>query len=239
MRKEIEYSIRRVIETVPIKGSFVAYRERVYMGGGLPKEKEGVTTANFIKCLQTDLPIKTPRVRIRDGVHGYFKLMKEQIKEVVRTFPYGYDELFKQFEECTVEKPFTHITENGLEDVELLTYASDDNLYALDKIALPKAIHFEYVTALTDNRHYDLEKMVEVLSSRPDIKFILSPWEKVIKGIPYYNAEEGRDLCIEFIWYPTEETFALVRDVFLSNRHSDRHQCLIETVFGIKRKEGR
>jgi hypothetical protein len=68
-----------------------------------------------------------------------------------------------------------------------------------------------------DESHYNLEKAAEHLLSRPDVVVFrgesqesATNGKEAIYPIPYYNAEEGRQLQIRFRWSPSHEDYAKI-----------------------------
>ncbi len=236
MQRVLEWGVRRVIDTVPIVGDYVAYRERICIGGGLPQEKEGVTTNQMI-WVQLDEPIVNVKTTLRKHVEGEYALYKSSLRETVRTTLWSSEGFTKQWEESLIKNPYTYITEKGMEGVELLCASwYDHNLYDLGKVVQPKAMHFDYINAHMNNRCYNLEEVVKVLEKRNDIVWLDSrrPWERNsddrIFNIPYYNAEEGYTHYLEFMWTPTDEDFAKVRDRI---HDMGRHDAVCKDVFGL------
>ncbi len=238
MQKVFEWSTRRVIDYVPIMGDYVAYRERVYTGGGLPVETEGITIKQMIEKIELKEPVMAINTVLREGIKGKFALYKPAIREIVRTVLWGSEDFNKQCEEFLVLTPYTYFTDYGMEGVELLCLSwYDHNLYDINKVIQPRAMYFNYIDAHMNNRCYNLEEVVQVLEARDDIEWLDSrhPWEREYKGrimkIPYYNTEEGYTHCIEFMWKPTEEDFAKVRP-YMTNSHG-RHDAVCREIFGL------
>lgn len=97
-----------------------------------------------------------------------------------------------------IEEPFTYL-KNG--KGVLVQYHLGENGHIFNKIGVPfpQAMYFNYMSGKIDNAHYDLDRVIEILSKRTDI------FNLIIKDIPYYNSQPGRDKQIEFVWVPTRE----------------------------------
>lgn len=90
------------------------------------------------------------------------------------------------------------------------TEGSSHRLFDVEGRPLPVGMHFSYIDGRFDNGTYDLNKALEILRKRDDIRFIAEDrWQKAgeINRIPGYNAERGRDQCIAFMWMPSVEDY--------------------------------
>lgn len=106
-----------------------------------------------------------------------------------------------------------------------------------DGSLIPVGIHFDYTDGMIDNAHYDLTRVLEILSKRDDITWV----DQRVKRIPSYNASETRSQYLEFWWTPSLEQYEAYRAVQCWSRHSVvfdqdmlgiREAALTETYFG-------
>lgn len=243
MKKEINYHVKREIEWLPLIDELdaVAYIERKYEDGVLTHEQEGIATLAEIESRTINTPIK--HLRIEVPMNGKMQevplnLYVKGAREIFRRNHMGDEKGMKNIQKAYINSPYTHLKENGPDSAEaLLLYYAANAVYDLEGKMLPKAVYFDYITAHIDNAYYDLEEFHKALMGRNDIEFIHDRYGKSdIKDIPYFNAEEGRDRCMEFFWYPSDEDFAKVREEFDKNSF-DRYKNIIEIVFGVKTLE--
>lgn len=244
MKKEITYQVKREIEWLPVNDELnvVAFQERIYMGGKLTEEKEGLATLDQIEDRKLDTPIE--RFRKPLAINGEnpnlpASLYRKKVREVLRRNLMGSTEGLNNIQKELISKPYTYVKANGLEDVELLFFNYGNHaVYDTNGKLLPKAIYFDYISGHVDNYYYDLEEFYKALAKRNDIDFVTERRreKEIIKEIPYYNAEPHRNKCIEFVWFPTPEDFEKIIPEFSKNSF-DRFKNIIEIVFGVKQRE--
>lgn len=168
--KEIIYTTRRLIDSVEINGDIVAYKEEVFIDEQLVRANEGITLKQILDKVSGPEAITTPSTKLRGDDEGHYFLYKTGVRELVRRYPYGWDELHNGIDELFIEKPFSYIKEHGLDGAEFLCYSDyDANLYDEAKVIQPRAIHFTYINGWMDNRNYDLNEVVQILEQREDI----------------------------------------------------------------------
>ena len=110
----------------------------------------------------------------------------------------------------------------------ILAQFATHSFYKLDKTPIPVVINGNYIEAGLNNENYDLVKMREHLLKHPNV---VSCSE--ILDIPYYNAERGKDKCIEVLVYPTVE---VLQNDYTENK---KYCNLTEHIFGSPwRKDG-
>jgi len=96
----------------------------------------------------------------------------------------------------------------------------------LDGTPVPIGLRADYIShGRISNANYNLNKLVEILSKRDDIVFIVEKGyrasEKVkdisnyktrdiISDIPYYNAESNRNKTVVFEWHPSKKDITTV-----------------------------
>ena len=137
-----------------------------------------------------------------------FKLYNKEVLELSRNTLLFQD--YKKIDKLMIEKPYSYVMDNGLEDVVNLNfYSYDNNVYKTDDSKCAKAFHLNYISGHIDNKNYDLEKSLEILKSRDDIHLYSNDIEKV----PYYNADDADHKCLDFKWSPTDEDFDKIKDL--------------------------
>lgn len=116
---------------------------------------------------------------------------------------YDKDGSYGALSSLVSKTPFTD-TVSGRFPRELLYVYDDFNSHMLfdeRKEPLPVALFMEYISGNICNDRFDLKKVFEILSQRDDVENL----EEI--RIPYYNAEEGRDQAVQFIWTPSVEDY--------------------------------
>lgn len=89
-------------------------------------------------------------------------------------------------------------------------------------------IYLSYIEGTLDNKEYKLEELAEHLLNNFNIDFYKDDRRNdvvnskkvnddtdlsgIIKSIPYYNCDDGRNECIELHYYPTQEETKLILD---------------------------
>lgn len=122
------------------------------------------------------------------------------------------------------DKPFT---EGNNPQFEFIQYVENKNGHILCKnnkgeLYMPPFV-MDYIAANIDNKNYHLDEMIEHLMSRDDVAFIVEKaWRKeivlacplkgneeginkIIREIPYYNADDGRTETINLVYYPKHD----------------------------------
>jgi len=205
------------------------------------ESKEGVT----FKHLYNDL------MRGEEGVEllAYRTTGKNKDRKVLYwPFKEGFRNCFlkKGYQETLdfgEEKPFTAI-ENG-ETIEIVaTYGSADMLFDINDRPIPTYLPFDYCSGGISNAEYDLGKLVEILSAREDIEFLVPDKSHACEGqhiylIPYYNSSSDRNRFVEFKWFPSSEDYALIWDTAIKRNYeypsTRKHEICHELdLLGIK-----
>ena len=213
----IEYTVKREIKTIPITDEICAYKEKIIMTNRNPVYKQGISLKDIVENIVLNEQI--PQCK--------YKLYSDEVKEFSRCNLFGrsYNEMMKYH----IKKPYDYIEANGLNDVELLNISfSDYNIYDISGKKLPKAILFNYSEGFINNEKYNLDKFLNLLKKRNDIIFL----KDGIIDIPYYNADEKCNKCLEFIWCPSNEDFEKIAE--LSSYQMRMAVC--ENIFGIKQR---
>lgn len=231
MTKSIPFTAERKISWLPITGEMVAFKEDLIYNGTIISSNQGISTVENIEQaneFNSVLPVKKEFSRYKLELSMY----KKEIIEFVRNNPFGILKDTKVLFDLEILEPYTFLLENEVSDTELIYLDfGNHNCYKADGSLIPKAIYFDYMSGQTDNQHYDLEKLLEVLKNRSDIHF----HEEGIIEIPYYNSEPERNQYIKFNWIPTDEDFARI-EKFLPDTFK-RYESIIQTIFGVTAKE--
>ena len=139
-----------------------------------------------------------------------FRTASSEVREKLRTIPF-----FRGVDGADIGIPDPFANDFNIDD--LVFYRSDDFTFRDRHGAfLPVAQEFDYIHARMDNVHYDLKKVVELLSNRNDITFVSDDHEVLddkfdfIQQIPSYNATENRWQCLRFYWAPTTDDYRKV-----------------------------
>jgi len=111
------------------------------------------------------------------------------------------------------EKPLTALEAGASEDLVVFLDWSNHQIFTRTKEPLPWAKVFEYISAHIDNGHYDLKKLVEVLTKRDDVVLVPEKYgDSFIQTIPGYNATAARNQTVTFLWQPSVEDYRAMVD---------------------------
>jgi hypothetical protein len=150
-----------------------------------------------------------------------------------KTFP----DWEQEFEKLYIKNPYD-VIERGEKVVLLFFKFFDHTIRDLNDNLLPVALYFDYIQGHITNNRYNLTTIAEILQARNDIEFVFDKKQpgKIIRDIPYYNADSECYACIEFIWYPTTKDFNTIREQ-LKKRHTERWSIIRENIFKFPQKE--
>lgn len=214
---EINYNIKRVIETIELENELVAYKETTFINDKAQGITEGITNKEDLK-IELNLPIKNSR----------FQLYKSEILEFCRKNLYW--NILENLNKFSISNPYTYLSENKNAKYILLDFDTCSHLiYDINRNLIPSAIYFDYCTAHIDNEHYDLEESLKILKTRTDIKFL----KEGIQKIPYYNQDEDRTECLEFIWMPSDEDYKKINNVLTA---LNRYNVIAKDIFRLIEK---
>lgn len=141
------------------------------------------------------------------------------------------------------------ISNTPYDDLEKKEYSNlvymnrgDGLVFDLERRPFPVMMDFNYINACIDNRTYDLNKLIKVLSKRKDISFLKNRHTgEIIEAIPYFNRESYKDwdCCLEFKWYPSRTDYCKVYDKLKAKRrkgwYSMTDMVLKLDLLGIKK----
>jgi hypothetical protein len=202
VKKELSYSVSRTIETLPVQGDIVAFRDERKVGDTVIFAAQGLATLAAIESTSGYDEI-VPLAR--------YSLCHSSVPEMFHqnTWSHVIDDIYAQ--SLIYDHPYTHIKEHGADKTVILRINApmDGHNYDLAGEKIPCGYHFDYMNGHVDNAHYDLEKIEEILLARDDIRF----YKEGSQQIPYYNAENGRTRHLHFLWIPSDEDFAKLRHI--------------------------
>lgn len=154
-----------------------------------------------------------------------YSLFKSDIKEAIRQ---NHENMFEK--NYRIDK--LDVLEHKPEDNENIIFGKFDvdteNFYEYGfSFPCPKSIYFDYINGDIDNAHYDLNKVVKILNNRKDVK------SSLIHNIPYYNADDNRNLYVSFEWHPTNEDW---KKYFESDYFEkfNRYNYIANEILGLK-----
>ena len=154
-------------------------------------KKDGVT-AKIPNC---DVVLMTDAVLRCYQEHGYDVHYEKDVQESCGLTEDDLDAL---------RSPFTALSK-GLKVTPVKCDYSSHMLFHPEKDEIyPVAIFLNYIEAGLDNKKYDLPKALSILEGRSDVR-VLKANGKGIDRIPYYNASDDRNECIEAYYMPTHE----------------------------------
>ena len=134
---------------------------------------------------------------------------------------------------------FPHSVEENAEDTDmvyLFVHTYDFVLRDMDEKLIPLPISLNYIDGNLDNKHYDLDKVLEVIKDNPS-RFVTSDGGDAnlikIHNIPYYNADEDRTKFIDCKYLPTDEEYS----EYIYGNHYLRYDKIVDKWFSKCKKE--
>lgn len=123
------------------------------------------------------------------------------------------------------------IEENlGDDMVYVLVRTYDFTIRDMDEKLIPLPISLNYIDGRLDNKHYDLDKVLEIIKANPS-RFVTSDGGDAslieICDIPYYNAEKDRTKFIDCKYLPTDEEYS----EYVYGKHYFRYEKIAEKWF--------
>ena len=130
----------------------------------------------------------------------------------------------------------------GIEDnlgddmVYVLARTYDFTIRDMDEKLIPLPISLNYIDGSLDNKHYDLDKVLEIIMANPS-RFVTSDGgdASLIKicDIPYYNADDNRTKFIDCKYLPTDEEYS----EYVYGKHYFRYEKIAEKWFSECKKK--
>ena len=120
--------------------------------------------------------------------------------------------------------------------VYVLVRTYDFTMRDMDEKLIPLPIGLNYIDGKLNNKHYDLDKVLEIIKANPS-RFVTSDGGDAslieIQNIPYYNADKDRTKFINCKYLPTDEEY---KEYFYS-KHYLRYDKIVEKWFSKCKKE--
>lgn len=120
--------------------------------------------------------------------------------------------------------------------VYVLVRTYDFTMRDMDEKPIPLPISLNYIDGNLDNKHYDLDKVLEVIKDNPS-RFVTSDGGDAnlikIHNIPYYNADEDRTKFIDCKYLPTDAEYS----EYVYGNHYLRYDKIVDKWFFKCKKE--
>ena len=120
--------------------------------------------------------------------------------------------------------------------VYILVRTFDISLRDMDENLIPLPIGLNYIDGKLNNKHYDLDKVLEIIKANPS-RFVTSDGGDAslikVQNIPYYNADKDRTKFINCKYLPTDEEY---KEYFYS-KHYLRYEKIVDKWFSECKKE--
>lgn len=208
----------------------VKHKQHVKVSGVFNKE-ETKEVEGFITGKELNDLVENPHATnlITGGKHTTFLVSKDFLDYFTKYGQYGQLAKLVGNEELNFSKfvSKTPFTEGKSKDKEFIQFAgkhSDEPVWKNTEGKLFMApFVFDYIGANLDNGNYHMDELIEHLMKRDDVAFLVEVdfrkekilscplhgneegVNKIIRNIPYYNADEGRNETINLIYYPKQE----------------------------------
>lgn len=107
-------------------------------------------------------------------------------------------------------RSFVQAASKGMTADNLLFFSSGDYLIVdMSGRPVPVAITFDYLDGGLDEEQYDIDAVAAHLAENPEITFLGEGLSRSgVSEVPYYNAYDGRERQVKFIWRPSDESWA-------------------------------
>jgi hypothetical protein len=195
MIKTFSYVVERKIETFPIEGKMIAYRDVSEINGKEISKHEGISTIESIELVKDQGLIKNI-----DGLY----LFKEEVVEKHRNqniFHYQED-----MDSVLIRQPYSYLEENGKDGVIVLRLSIDSHdLYFINGEPLMKPVYFDNANGLIGDEYYDLDAIVEKIKDHPNII-----WNKSRNGSYQVSTYNGDGLNFRLV--PSNEIWEQIKD---------------------------
>ena len=120
--------------------------------------------------------------------------------------------------------------------VYVLVRTYDFTMRDMDEKLIPLPISLNYIDGNLDNKHYDLDKVLEIIKANPS-RFVTSDGGDAslikIQNIPYYNADDDRTKFIDCKYLPTDEEYS----EYVYGEHYFRYEKIVEKWFSKCKKK--
>ena len=163
---------------------------------------------------------------------------KKKVPYTVMSIPSGDLEKLKKG-----EVHFSHydfplgIEDNaGTDMLYVLVRTYDFTIRDMDEKLIPLPISLNYIDGNLDNKHYDLDNVLEIIKATPS-RFVTSSGNDAslikIHNIPYYNADEDRKKFIDCKYLPTYEEYW----EYVYGKHYLRYDKIVDMWFSECKKK--
>ncbi|WP_442638017.1 hypothetical protein [Rossellomorea marisflavi] len=232
MKKTFEIQTERVISYLEaVKGypEYVVFKDETWLGEKRVKSTQGITTLERVENLTKMGSLDTLSTDRRFAVIGNRGKFRGKLKETYFNDSSKGDVMFWN-------TPYDVIEKHGMIDPDVPSYLEfywmgENDVLTVKEEPVPRQISFDYMygAGQLTNKYFNLEKVLDVLKNRPDLKWNNRQEKAEITSIPYYNAEEDSNRQLEFKWIPSDEDFARIGNV---ERNSLR-QAILTEIFEI------
>jgi len=241
MTSKTVVTTEKVVEYLAVYEDVIVFRVTMSTKSGRRKPHvtvtEGITSKAALLAYQkgaADMPSYTKEWGALLATPAFLTLARE--------YGWGSDQFYKECEILS-KTPYTRFMEGSATAQDIVFFqGSSHQLFDVDKRPLPVAMRFSYIDGRFDNTVYRLDKALEILRKRDDIRLEAEDrWQKPgeVNRIPSYNAEPGRDQCIQFVWMPTVEDYrrmvAKCEEIGGRYPSTNRYQAVFDLdIFGLR-----
>ena len=216
-----------------INDKYVLYKDesKITVNDGKPKVDSvyGVTTIDKLRKVKgyAEVPYlinvdddkkKEPYTVMSIPIGDLEKLKKGVIHLWHYDFPWGIEESL------------------GDDMVYVLVRTYDFTIRDMDEKLIPLPISLNYIDGNLDNKHYDLDKVLEIIKANPS-RFVTSDGGDAslikIQNIPCYNAAGGRNKFIDCKYLPTDEEYS----EYVYGKHYFCYEKIVEKWFSKCKKK--
>lgn len=216
-----------------INDKYVLYKDenKITVDDGEPKMSSvyGVTTIDKLR-----------KVKGYDEVPYLINVDDDKKKEpyTVMSIPSGDLEKLKKgiIHFGNYDFPYDVKVDDDADTVYVLVRTYDFTMRDMDEKLIPLPISLNYIDGKLNNKHYDLDKVLEIIKANPS-RFVTSDGGDAslieVQNIPYYNADKDRTKFINCKYLPTDEEY---KEYFYS-KHYLRYDKIVEKWFSKCKKK--
>ena len=132
--------------------------------------------------------------------------------------------------------PYDVKVDDDADTVYVLVRTYDSTMRDIDEKLIPLPISLNYIDGNLDNKHYDLDKVLEIIKANPS-RFVTYGGDDAslikICDIPYYNADDDRTKFIDCKYLPTDEEYS----EYVYGKHYFRYEKIAEKWFSKCKKK--
>lgn len=232
MEKTFDIQTKRVVSYLQaVKGysEYVVFKDEALLGKECVKSTQGITSLKKIENLTKMGSLDTLSTDRRFAVIGKREELRKKLKETHLNDATKGDVIFW-------DTPYDVIKKHGMIDPDVPSYVEfywmgEIDIFTVKGESVPRQISFDYMYGAEQmtNQRFDLEKVLDVLKTRTDLKWNNRQGKAEITSIPYYNAEEYCNRQLDFKWIPSDEDFARLNHV----ENKKLRQTILTDIFGI------